>query len=203
MLKTLTLGPLAANCYILSDENNNAIVVDPGANAWKILPELNGLKVHYVIFTHCHFDHILAAKSVIEKTGAKLITSRFDAEHIHDKSKTLLCWFSGIQEELPEADIIVNDGDTLTVGSINLTFIYTPGHSAGGMCIRANEYLFTGDLLFKNNVGRTDLVDGDLELLKKSVTEKLFTISENLTVLPGHDVSTTLFDEKKYNPYFN
>ena len=109
MVKTLVLGPLCANCHIVTDENGVGFVVDPGANAWKIFPELKGLDIKYVIFTHEHYDHIMAASEVMEKTGAKLVASRFTAENIHDRDKTLLCWFPGVKNELPDVDI-----DTLT-----------------------------------------------------------------------------------------
>ena len=202
MVKTLVLGPLCANCHIVTDENGVGFIVDPGANAWKIIPELEGLDIKYVILTHEHYDHIMAASEVMEKTGAKLVASRFTAENIHDRDKTLLCWFPGVKDNIPDVDIAVSDGDRLEAGSMTLEFIETPGHCPGGICIKCGDMLFTGDTLFYHCIGRTDFAGGDLETLLSSVREKLFTIEGNVTVYPGHDRTTTLSEERENNPFF-
>lgn len=202
MVKTLVLGPLCANCHIVTDENGVGFVVDPGANAWKIFPELEGLDIKYVIFTHEHYDHIMAASEVMEKTGAKLVASRFTAENIHDRDKTLLCWFPGVKNELPDVDIAVKDGMTLTAGKLTLEFFETPGHSPGGITVKCGNDLFTGDTLFYHCIGRTDFVGGDMETLVRSVKEKIFTLNGDVTVYPGHDRTTTVSEEKNHNPFF-
>ncbi len=202
MVKTLVLGPLCANCHIVTDENGVGFIVDPGANAWKILPEIEGLDIKYVIYTHEHYDHIMAASEVIEKTGAKLVASRFTKENLHDREKTLLCWFPGVKDTLKDVDIAVTDGDTLTAGKLTLEFFETPGHSPGSICIKCREGLFTGDTLFYHCIGRTDFAGGDMEALLTSVREKIFKIEENLTVYPGHDRKTTVFEERDNNPFF-
>ena len=202
MLRTLSLGPLCANCYILTDDKGHGVVIDPGASAWKIIPEVEGVKIDYIIITHSHFDHFTAAVPLKKATGALIAMSETDAEDIKDPNKSLLCWFQGMNAEIPEADVRLRDGDVLTAGALQLEIIATSGHSKGCICIRCGNMLFTGDTLFRRSVGRTDLPGGDPDELINSVKTKLFTIGEDLAVYPGHDVPTSLFEEMRENPWF-
>ncbi|MGL5346110.1 MAG: MBL fold metallo-hydrolase [Peptostreptococcaceae bacterium] len=192
------------NVYILIDENTKkCAVVDPGGIETKILNYIksNGLELEYILLTHGHGDHIGAVKNIKSKTNAKIVAHRDEKELLLDKKKNLSYMMHCGAQEL-DADIYVNDKEKLNLGDLKLTFIHTPGHTKGGMCIRVNDDMFTGDTLFAGSIGRTDLYGGDYKQLEKSLT-KLSRYENNVKVHPGHGPSSTLGTEKSTNPYMS
>ena len=177
-IKTIKVGSLQTNCYILIDEKSKqAIIIDPGDEAYKILPEIKGLKVPYVVITHGHPDHFGAVDDVLQATKAKLMMNPNDS------------WF--LEPQLP-----LKDGDEVEFGHIVLKVIHTPGHSQGGICLYTPGHLFSGDTLFSTTYGRVDLPGSSPAAMRKSL-EKLSTLPDETIVYPGHDETTTIGLEKK------
>ena len=203
IIKKLEVGPIMANCFILGCESTKeAVVIDPGDDADRILMELakSELKVKYLINTHGHFDHVSANKRMKEATGA-LIAIHPDDEHMFSELSRSAQMFGLSSENSPPADIHLNDGDEITFGEITLTVIHTPGHSKGGIGLYTKGHLFAGDTLFAGSIGRTDLAGGDYDTLISSIRKKLLILDEDTIVYTGHGPETTLGKEKRMNPF--
>ena len=198
----LCLGYLQTNCYIMvCDNTNEAIIIDPCANEDIIInkiKELN-LKVKYIILTHAHFDHTGALDGVKNYTNADIVIHTDENKALSDISINLAFTFGGSSPK-SNADILVKDGDSLAFGSSDLTFLHTPGHTEGSMCIKVDNYLFSGDTLFYLSMGRTDLPGGNAQALSQSLNS-LMELDENTIVYPGHGNKTTIGYEKANNPY--
>ncbi|WP_195940622.1 MBL fold metallo-hydrolase [Romboutsia sp. 1001713B170131_170501_G6] len=193
------------NMYILVDEETKkCAVVDPGGAEDKILSYIknNGLILEYILLTHGHGDHIGAVKSIREKTGAKVVAHTDEKELLNDNRKNLSCMMPHCGPQELDADIYVNDKEKLTLGNLKLSFIHTPGHTKGGMCIRVNDDMFTGDTLFAGSIGRTDFIGGSYKELEKSL-KKLSKYENDVKIHPGHGPSSTLGIEKTSNPYMS
>ncbi|HSQ90353.1 MBL fold metallo-hydrolase [Romboutsia sp.] len=192
------------NIYVLIDDNTKkCAVVDPGGVESKVLNYIknNGLELEYIVLTHGHGDHIGAVKDIKEKTNAKIVAHSDEKELLLDKKKNLShMMHCGAQEF--DADIYVSDKDKLELGSLKLTFLHTPGHTKGCMCIRVENEMFTGDTLFAGSIGRTDLYSGDYKQIEKSL-KKLSKYEDNIKIYPGHGPSSTLGIEKSTNPYMS
>lgn len=198
------VGPLACNCYIVGDpDTREAIVIDPGGDIEVLASSLHekGLTVTGIVATHAHFDHLLAARSLRDLTGA--------AFYMHRADRPLLDWYqeSGrmfLGLELgppPEIDIVADEGDVLSAGAVELKVIHTPGHSPGSITLASPELLFSGDTLFAGSIGRSDLPGGDTATLIGVIKDKLFSFSDDTTVLPGHGPETTVGEERRTNPF--
>lgn len=193
------------NMYILVDEETKkCAVVDPGGAEDKILSYIknNGLILEYILLTHGHGDHIGAVKSIREKTGAKVVAHTDEKELLNDNRKNLSCMMPHCGPQELDADIYVNDKEKLTLGNLKLSFIHTPGHTKGGICIRVNDDMFTGDTLFAGSIGRTDFIGGSYKELEKSL-KKLSKYENDVKIHPGHGPSSTLGIEKTSNPYMS
>ena len=190
------------NMYILVDEKTKkCAVVDPGGVKDKILNYIksNSLQLEYILLTHAHGDHIGAVNYIKSQTGAKVVAHSEEKELLLDNRKNLsYSMHCGPQEV--DADIYVNDKDKLDLGELRLSFIHTPGHTKGCMCIRVNNEMFTGDTLFAGSIGRTDLYSGNYKQIEKSI-KKLSKYEDNINIHPGHGPSSTLGIEKVSNPY--
>ncbi len=203
ILKRFTSGPLAVNCYFVADEiDKKAFIVDPGG----VNPDLikfvedNCYKVSHIILTHGHSDHIGGVQPYAAMFGSKVLAHEDEAPILNKASLNFSREVYGKVIEL-EADSYVKDGDELDIGHMHLKFIHTPGHSPGGMCILVGGYLFSGDTLFAESVGRTDFPYSSFNDLMKAVQEKLFTLPNDTVVYPGHMGETTIGHEKEYNPF--
>ncbi|MBC8585000.1 MBL fold metallo-hydrolase [Youxingia wuxianensis] len=197
------VGPIGTNCYIVADDNNIAVIIDPGAQAEKLMEFIKKmqLKPEYILLTHGHYDHIGGVKWLIEDYGCKLVIGEKDAEQLADREKSLAT-MRGMTPDIYilHPDILVKEGDVLTAGELSFEVIDTPGHTKGGVTYRCGGLLFTGDTLFAGDIGRTDLYGGDYHTLLASV-KKLAELPGDYRVLPGHGSDSTLDMERKLNPY--
>lgn len=188
------------NTYIVS-ENGAALVIDPGAEWEKIIKkaeELN-VKIHDILLTHGHFDHIRSVAALKEKTGARVWSSAETSRMAGDIRENLSAMF-GHPMTLDASDETVEDGKVYDICAISVKAISAPGHTDGCMCYLIGDTLFSGDCLFLRSVGRSDFPTGDGAVLKKSIREKLYTLDDNTVVMPGHGEKTSIGYEKKYNP---
>lgn len=191
----MPLGMLEANCYIAADEQTKlCAVIDPGdeSNAVMDYLERNGLKCQYVLLTHGHFDHTMAANAVAEQTGATVCMSRLDAD-----AKPVTAQYRFIP---PEDTRWLEDGDELTVGNLTFKVMSTPGHSPGSLTFVCEDCVFTGDTLFRDSCGRTDLPGGDMKALLGSL-KRICDLPGNMEVYPGHMDATSLDRERRFNYY--
>ncbi len=203
--ETLPVGQLQCNCTILGDETSReAIVVDPGADLPKILALLakHALTVKQIVVTHAHIDHIAGAQQLKQLTGAPILYNQRDLPLVAmmDVQATWL----GIpvpQVSAPDADL--TDGQTVTIKGLTANVLHTPGHTQGSLCLHLPQHslLLAGDTLFAGSVGRTDLPGGDTRMLIRSIQSQLLPLPEETLVIPGHGPTTTIGDEKKYNPF--
>lgn len=202
-IKRIITGPLEANCYILWDsETMDGVVIDPGQKTPALLEFLdeNPIKIKYIIATHGHFDHMLYTWDVMQKTGAKAVCHKLDAIAFEDDEANLFQVYTCRSSHHLKPDILVQEGDSLTVGDMVFTFLDTPGHTPGSMCILFEDILFSGDTLFRGEVGRSDLARGNASALMASL-RKLSALEGDYRVLPGHMEETTLSRERRLNPY--
>ncbi len=204
MVKVLSVGLLSVNCSLVVDEETGkAVVVDPGADANKIIEELEGFDVVGIVATHGHIDHVGRVKTLKERFGVPFYMHPLDTFLINDP-----IW-KGFEKQIgadlpcPEPDVLIKEGDTISVGSLTLRVIHTPGHTPGLCClyVEREKVLIAGDLLFRGGVGRWDLPGGDLQALRSSL-RRVFEESEDDTlVITGHYELTTIGHERKFNPY--
>ena len=202
VFKSIFHNETSENTYLLYDEETkNAVIIDPGCKIEKIenLIEENGVKVKYILLTHCHYDHIESLIPLKEKTGAKIVTGDNGSKNIGDINKNLSTYALGYPISGIKSDVILSDYETLALDSLNIKCIYTPGHTDCCVCYLCENELFAGDTLFLRSVGRWDLPTGDFPTLEKSIKEKLYTLPDEINVHPGHGGSTTIGYEKKYN----
>jgi glyoxylase-like metal-dependent hydrolase (beta-lactamase superfamily II) len=197
---------MAVFAYIVGDpETGEGLVIDPAAAVDGIIKAAkeNNIRIKYIVNTHGHVDHMTGNAEMKTKTGAQIIVHKDDAELLMFTPAAVFRLHGA--ERSPYPDIIVNDGDDIRVGNISLKVIHTPGHTQGGISLYTEGYVFTGDALFVEAVGRTDFPGGSWLVLRHSIMEKLFTLPDDTKVMPGHNYgrmpSSTIGHEKMYNPY--
>lgn len=201
--KRLPLGIYQANCYVINDkETHEAAVIDPGGDFEELKKYLdeNELRVNYIVLTHAHGDHIGALSELKEYTGAPVCVHEQDINMLRNSRKNLTEVMCGKRVEL-EADVFLEDGTVLELGSAKLVIIHTPGHSKGSICISCEGNLFSGDTLFAHSIGRTDLEGGSYEEIINSIKSKLMVLPGETAVYPGHGGSTTIKEESDNNPF--
>ena len=199
-IEILQLGHIKTNCYLILCEKT-AIVIDPGFKSDKTVDFLvkNSEKEKYILITHAHFDHIGGAGELKRITGAKIVMGRGESEKMNDPYMNLSSVFHAEIENF-SPDILLDDGDIIKAGDIEIKAMMTPGHTAGGMSYIIGDKLFSGDTLFFESVGRTDFAGGDFSDLENSV-KKLYTLDDSTEIYPGHGPLSTIGHEKNFNPY--
>ncbi|MFC1504459.1 MBL fold metallo-hydrolase [Spirochaetota bacterium] len=196
-VEKLSLGPLETNCYIVGDENE-CIIIDPGATEDVVIDAVGDRKVLYILLTHSHYDHIGAVPMLREKYGSTLGCSEKCSELIQGEHSNLSI-FIGDPMKLKKADTILTEGDTVDIAGNKLSVLETEGHCRGSLSFIIDKWIFTGDLIFYESIGRTDFPGGDLDMLKRSVREKVFTLGDEMIICSGHGPMTTVVHEKENN----
>ena len=198
----LIVGELEANCFIVEAPEQTAIVIDPGAEAEVIAAELEsrGLTLRKILLTHGHFDHTAAAKELKDRYGAQVYISAQDEELLPDKEKSVAFFIPGAPFHPVEPDARIKDGDIISQGSMKIKVMATPGHTAGSVCFIIDDCMFTGDTLFHQSVGRTDLYSGNIRQQSESL-KKLTALDKNYRLYCGHGSDTDLETERKTNPF--
>ena len=207
-IKVFTFSPIQENTYVVYNEKNECIIIDPGCYSTKEQQELktfidkSELLPKWLVNTHCHLDHVFGNKFIAEAYHLTL--------HLHPKEELVLQFAptSGLMYEMPFDNyqgefIFLNEGDTITLGEDELEIIHVPGHSPGSICFycKAQKFIIGGDVLFNGSIGRTDLPMGDHQTLIKGIKQKLFALPDDIIVYSGHGRDTTIGNEKKSNPF--
>lgn len=186
-IDVIKTGMIQENCYIVSDDGGVAAVIDPGDDAHKLNAFIDAkqLTVEWILLTHGHFDHVGAVAAVKEHTGAKV------AVHAADSKSTRFT-----------PDRLITSGDVIRCGSLQFQVIETPGHTPGCVCYICNGAIFSGDTLFYESIGRTDLAGGNFTDMRQSLLKLRDLPYEDIAVYPGHMQATTLAHERAHNPFF-
>jgi len=204
-LKRLVVGELETNCYLIGcKKTKKAVVIDPGGEeevdlVLNFLQE-NNFDLKCIINTHGHIDHIAGNNLLKAKTEALLLIHRLDADMLVDANKNFSSFMGKEIYSLP-ADKLLEEGDEISLGTLNLIVIHTPGHTPGGISLVLDNIVFTGDTLFAGGIGRTDLPGGSYQDLIKSIKEKLLILGDDKIIYPGHGPDSTIGEERKTNPY--
>lgn len=207
---SFVFSPVQENTYVVHNEAGECIIVDPGCyfgnerNELKEFIQSGRLAPKYLLNTHCHLDHVFGNKFIHDTYGLTL--------HIHEKEKPVLDYAptSGLSWGLPfdnyRGDLLfLREGDVIRLGEDELRVLFTPGHSPGHISFHCagQGFVLSGDVLFRQSIGRTDLPGGDLDTLIHSIREKLFVLPNETIVYAGHGPETTIGEEKLGNPYLN
>ena len=201
--KIIVVGALETNCYLVYCEDTRAcVVVDPGADPERIFPVIfeEELTPIVLINTHGHIDHIGANKDIKEHFGVPLYIHAGDNPMLGKVQQLELSLFLGAKDS-PPADHLMTDGEEIRIGNGSLRVLHTPGHSPGSVSLLGDGFLLSGDTLFMEGVGRTDLPGGSQKQLEQSIREKIMTLPDETVVLPGHGPHTTVGQERADNPF--
>jgi glyoxylase-like metal-dependent hydrolase (beta-lactamase superfamily II) len=203
-VKTLVLGMVQTNCYIIrSPQSQEAVVIDPGDSVYIIEEYLkeNDLDCKAILLTHGHFDHIMAASELNGLTNAPIYAHEAEAELLRDPGLNASVHMG--KEISVTPGVLLRDKEVIEVAGLSWRVIYTPGHTEGGVCFYLQDYgmIFTGDTLFFESVGRTDLPSGNHQELIDSIHNQLMILTDSIEVYPGHGRPTTIGHERNKNPY--
>jgi hydroxyacylglutathione hydrolase len=199
---TITVGPFAMNCYLLGDTGTGqAIIIDPGAESERLIKKVehDNWQLLYIVNTHCHIDHAAEAGKIQKHFQIPFYIHRQELPVLQSLPEQGRL-FGIVVEEIPTASFL-QDGDTLKVGQLSGTVLYTPGHSPGGISVLFGDQVFVGDCLFRDSIGRTDLFGGNYEQLIASIKNKLLRLNDDTKVYSGHGPVSTIGRERKYNPF--
>lgn len=203
-IEIFTLGPLATNAYLLTDrETSRAIVIDPGAHPEPLLERIEDLHVEAILLTHTHFDHIAGVDEVRNLKKCPVYVHALEADWLSDPLLNGSARWPEVGGEVSirAADHLIREEGELELLGRKFRVLHTPGHSPGSVSYLYQSHLFSGDVLFRQSVGRTDLPGGSSKELFASIQDKLLSLPLETTVYPGHGPVTTLEQEKRDNPY--
>lgn len=209
-VKRFTFSPFSVNTYIVwDDDSKEAAIIDPGCFsveeevALEKFITVNQLVVKYLLNTHCHLDHIFGNNFVLKEFHPQYLIPKLD-KPLLENAPAQAELFGLEMAEVQSTNNYISEQTVLLLGDAEMTFLFTPGHTAGEFCIyiKQDALCFTGDVLFENSIGRTDLLGGNFGELMNSIKQKLFTLPEETIIFPGHGNSSTIGNEKQYNPFF-
>ena len=205
-VRGVVVGLFRENCWVVgSRRRGEACVIDPGDEPEEILALARdmGVRITRVVASHAHLDHILAARAIVEATSAPFLLHQQDLFIAESLPATARMWLGQDVPPAPTPDAFPTDGQDLEVAGVSLRVIHTPGHTPGSLCLYAADagLLFSGDTLFRESIGRTDLPGGDTRAIVRSIRERLFALPESTRVLPGHMQETTIGYERLHNPF--
>jgi hydroxyacylglutathione hydrolase len=205
ILETIPVGPLQCNCSILGDETSHeAIVVDPGDDIPRILALLakHQLIVKQILITHAHIDHIAGAHRLKQITGAPILYNQHDLSQVKIMDEQA-AWLGIPTPTVSNPDDTLDDGKIISITGLTGNILHTPGHTEGSVCLYLPDQtlLLAGDTLFAGSVGRTDLPGGNTQKLLASIHDRLLTLPDEVTVIPGHGPGTTIGSERDSNPF--
>ena len=198
LLQTIPVGKLMTNCYLLADDNGDGVLIDPGDHADRLLTiaQEHHVRITAIWLTHGHFDHMMAVQDIQRATHADLYAPAGDAAALTDPQFNLLAYVSAIVPYELQATRLLREGDVVSAGELAFTVWETPGHTPGSICFVSDEQmiLFSGDTLFSDGYGRTDLPGGDEETMQQSLS-RLYRINRPYHVYPGHGEDFILGEE--------
>ena len=205
ILEMLTVGPFQENCYIIGDEQTGiGALVDPGDEAARIAlaVEQTGLDIGQIIITHTHIDHVGAVAALADEYACPVLMHA-EAEPMLQQLPTQGMMMGLRFGKVPTVDRHIEDEEVLEVGGLGLRSLYTPGHAPGHLAFYLEDegLVLSGDALFAGSVGRTDLFGGNMDLLMRSINERLLTLPDETRVLSGHGPETTIGEERAHNPF--
>ena len=201
-IHTLVVGRLQTNCYILQSDST-ALVIDPGDESERIIRFLKDIAVKptHVVATHTHFDHVLGVDTIRAKLKIPFLIHRDDLSMLESMQSRVRQIMGFSVPPPPKVDQFLEDGQSIEFGQDKVKVIHTPGHSPGSISLAGQDFVMTGDALFNQSIGRTDLPGGDLDTLIRSITQCLFILDDDTIVYPGHGPETSIGDEKFANPF--
>jgi hydroxyacylglutathione hydrolase len=205
ILEMLTVGPFQENCYIIGDQESGVgAVVDPGDEASRIAMAVEGtdLEIASIIVTHAHIDHVGAVAALVDEYACPVMMHA-EAEPMLKQLPTQAMMMGLKFGKVPAVDRHIGDGEVLDVGDLRLRSLYTPGHAPGHLAfyVEDEDLVLSGDALFAGSVGRTDLPGGSMEVLMRSIEERLLTLPDETRVFPGHGPQTEIGNERTSNPF--
>ena len=206
-IKLMILPPLGTNCYLVKTGENSGVVIDPADKGKDVVAAARdfGMNIEKILLTHGHFDHTGGVNEIKDITGAKVYIHENDECMLSDGNKALAYFCPSKKYEEKQADVTLKDGDTIEQDGVVFRVMHTPGHSAGSVCFLVDgeeSYMFAGDTIFRDSIGRSDGYSGDY-IVQKETLEKLKKIEKDYIILSGHGEATTLSEEKKYNPFLS
>ena len=205
-VRGVVVGLFQENCWIVgSRRRGEAVVIDPGDEPEEILALARdmGVKITRVLASHAHLDHIMAARDIVEATGAPFLLHAEDVGIAENMPLSARMWLGHDVAPAPTPDAFPVDGQDIEVAGVTLRVIHTPGHTPGSLSLYAADarLLFSGDTLFRESIGRTDLPGGNTETIMASIRQRLYSLPDDTRVLPGHMQETTIGHEREHNPF--
>jgi len=205
ILEMLTVGPFQENCYVIGDEETGAgAIVDPGDEAARIAlaVEQTGLDIAQILITHTHIDHVGAVAALTEEYSCPVLMHA-EAEPMLAQLPTQAMMMGLRFGKVPTVDRHIEDEETIEVGGLELRSLYTPGHAPGHLAfyVGSEGLVLSGDALFAGSIGRVDLPGGSMEVLVRSIEERLLTLPDETVVYSGHGPETTIGNERAHNPF--
>ncbi len=201
-IRSFAVMPFDENCYVVSDDTGEGVVIDPGGMAKEILAYIREkkLSIQAVLDTHGHCDHIGANDAIRDEMGAPLYIHKADAPMLSDMRLNLSA-FMGFKALSRPAEHLLSEGDKISFGQSELEVIHTPGHTVGGVCFVGDGVVFTGDTLFAGSIGRSDFPGGSEVELIGNIKKKLLALPDEMKVYSGHGPSSEIGWERQCNPY--